>query len=398
MAAGNAGSIRATILAVFVVCIAAAAPAHAQFVFWPQSWWGSPAPFRHKQHHRHKKPRVATKAPAQDAAKGPLQVIVSIADQRISVYDDGALLARSAVSTGVPRHPTPLGVFSVIGKKRWHRSNLYSAAPMPYMQRLTWSGIALHAGVLPGYPASHGCIRLKKDFAVRLWDLTRRGTRVIIAPDDIRPVEIAHPGLLALEPKGATGPPEARAPFVDNAIVAASTVDPPLTPDGDEQRLAALQAPGATPPAVAPRKAAPISVFVSRKSMRLFVRQGFSPLFDSPVRIKDPEAPLGTHVFTLMGVWDEGAARRWTVMSMPENSSRTPAAPKGRKPGNQIVETTPEVSSPDKANAALTRIDIPQDVVERIAERLTPGSSLIVSDHGISGETGKGTDFIVLTQ
>jgi hypothetical protein len=408
MAAGNAGSIRATILVprgvvnvaigtlvAFAVCIGAAGPAYAQFLFWPQSWWGNHAPFRHKQQHRHRKPRLAKETPAQDAAKGPLQVIVSIADQRISVYDDGALLARSAVSTGVPRHPTPLGVFSVIGKKRWHRSNLYSAAPMPYMQRLTWSGIALHAGVLPGYPASHGCIRLKKDFAVRLWQLTRRGTRVIIAPDDVRPVEIAHPRLLAWEPKGASGAPESRAP-IDNAIVAASAADPRLTPDGDEQQSAALPAPGST--GVAPRKAVPISVFVSRKSMRLFVRQGFTPLFDSPVRIQDPEDALGTHVFTLMGFQDEGAARRWTVMSMPEKSLRAPEAAKGRKPGNQIVDTTPAVSSPDKANAALDRIEIPQDVVERIAERLTPGSSLIVSDHGISQETGKGTDFIVLTQ
>jgi L,D-transpeptidase catalytic domain len=396
MAAGNAGSIRAIVLATFVVCIAAAEPAHAQFMFWPQSWWGNHAPCRYKHHQRHRKPRVAKKTPPQDAAKGPLQVIVSIADQRISVYDDGALLARSAVSTGVPRHPTPLGVFSVIGKKRWHRSNLYSAAPMPYMQRLTWSGIALHAGVLPGYPASHGCIRLKKDFAVRLWDLTRRGTRVIIAPEDVRPVEIAHPRLAELEPKGAAGPPEARAPIVDNAIVAASAVDPPLTPAGDEQPLAALKAPGSTPPAVAPRKAVPISVFVSRKSMRLFVRQGFAPLFDSPVRIRHPEEALGTHVFTVMGVQDDGA-HRWTVMSLPEKSSRTPAVSKRRKPGDHIVDTAP-VSSPDKANAALARIEIPQDVVERISERLTPGSSFIVSDHGISQETGKGTDFIVLTQ
>jgi lipoprotein-anchoring transpeptidase ErfK/SrfK len=109
-----------------------------------------------------------------EVVKGPLQVIISIADQKISVYDDGTLLARSSVSTGVQGHPTPVGVFSVLGKELWHRSNIYSAAPMPYMQRITWSGIALHAGLLPGHPASHGCIRLAKDFAVRLWHLTKR--------------------------------------------------------------------------------------------------------------------------------------------------------------------------------------------------------------------------------
>ena len=75
-------------------------------------------------------------------------------------------------------------------QRKWHRSNIYSGAPMPYMQRITWSGIALHAGDLPGYPASHGCIRLKSDIAIRLWNLTKRGTRVIVTYDDVRPVEI----------------------------------------------------------------------------------------------------------------------------------------------------------------------------------------------------------------
>ena len=120
-------------------------------------------------------------AEPQDPPKGPLQIIISIADQQLSLYDNGALIARSSVSTGVQGHPTPLGVFSVISKERWHRSNIYSGAPMPYMQRITWSGIALHAGVVPGHPASHGCIRLTNDFAIRLWHLAKRGTRVIIA-------------------------------------------------------------------------------------------------------------------------------------------------------------------------------------------------------------------------
>jgi L,D-transpeptidase catalytic domain len=398
MANGNAGSIRAMILAAFAVCIVAAEPAHAQFLFWPQSqsWWSKHAPFRHKHHHRHKKPRLAKKAPAPDAPKGPLQIIVSIADQRISVYDDGALIARSSVSTGVPRHPTPSGVFSVIGKKRWHRSNLYSNAPMPYMQRITWSGIALHEGVVPGYPASHGCIRLKKDFAVRLWHLTRRGTRVVIAADDIRPVEIANPRLFAAKPKAVSAPLESRVADAQNTIMAAAAVHPPSTPDAGAQQVADVAAPDAARAAVAARKPVPISVFVSRKLSRIFVRQAFTPLFDSPITIQDPQEPLGTHVFTAMRVEDEGVGPRWTVISMPEKFPRTADASSGRKPGNQLVETTPAPSSPDKANVALDRIEIPPDVIERIAERLTPGSSLIVSDFGISRETGHDTDFIVV--
>jgi hypothetical protein len=101
-------------------------------------------------------------------------------------------------------------VFSVIEKERWHRSNLYSGAPMPYMQRITWSGIALHAGELPGYPASHGCIRLTNDFAIRLWHLTKRGARVIIARHDVVPVEITNPHLFVSKPKTASDSPENR--------------------------------------------------------------------------------------------------------------------------------------------------------------------------------------------
>jgi len=395
MSAANVRSIRATVLAALAVCTVPAGTAHARLLFWPQwgYWSGDHAPSRQSHRQRHAEPKSAKKDQAQDAPNGPLQIIISIADQRISVYDNGALIGRSSVSTGIPRHPTPLGVFSVISKQRWHRSNLYSAAPMPYMQRITWSGIALHAGVLPGYPASHGCIRLKNDFAIRLWHLTKRGTRVVIASDDIRPVEIAHPRLFASKPKAASGPSESRAAIADNAAMATATVHAPST---DTQQVTDLQALGSMQAAVVPRKVLPISVFVSRKSSKLFVRQGFTPLFDIPVRIQDPEQSLGTHVFTAMEFQNDGETLRWTVVSIPEKSPPTPS--KWRAPGKQIVETTPPVSSPDKANAALDRIELPQDVVERISELLTPGSTLIVSDYGISAETGKDTDFIVVTQ
>jgi len=138
---------------------------------------------------------------------------------------------------------------------------------------------------------------------------------------------------------------------------------------------------------------------VSRKSSKLLVRQGFKPLFDAPVNIQNPEEPLGTHVFTAMAFENEGAAGRWTVVSMPEESPRMSAGFTGARkaPAKRMIETTPPVPLPDKANTALDRIEIPQDVVERISELLTPGSSLVISDHGLSGETGRGTDFIVVT-
>ena len=156
------------------------------------------------------------------------------------------------------------------------------------------------------------------------------------------------------------------------------------------------QVPGSAPAEGAPRKIVPISVFVSCKLSKLFVRQGFSPLFDVPVKIENPEEPLGTHGFTAMQFQNEGAAIRWNVVTIPEQFPRlSEGATKQRQaPAKQIALSVP---SPDKANAALDRIEIPQDTVEKISELLTPASSLIISDDGFSHETGKDTDFIVVT-
>jgi L,D-transpeptidase-like protein len=383
----NIGSIRAIGMAVFAIFMLSGGIAHARFLFWPQYtfWPGHYAPFKHKHHHGQRNSESAKNARPEDAPKGPLQIIISIADQRVSLFDNGALIARSSVSTGTQGHPTPLGVFSVISKQRWHRSNIYSAAPMPYMQRITWSGIALHAGVVPGHPASHGCIRLKNDFAIRLWHLTKRGTRVIIAHDDVQPVEIANPHLFK------SGSPE-----FQTATVAGKSTSGSLVSHAETPEATSLQVPGSAPAGGAAKRIVPISVFVSRKLSKLFVRQGFSPLFDVPVKIENPEEPLGTHVFTAMEFQNEGAAIRWTVVSIPEEFPRmSEGATKEREaPAKQTALSVP---LPDKANAALDRIEIPQDTVERISELLTPASSLIISDNGFSHETGKDTDFIVVT-
>jgi lipoprotein-anchoring transpeptidase ErfK/SrfK len=128
---------------------------------------------------------------------GPLIIAVSIEQQKVRVYDSNGLFAESPVSTGMKGHSTPMGVFSVIQKHRMHRSNIYSGAPMPYMQRITWSGVAMHAGVLPGYPASHGCIRMPMAFAVKMWNWTRMGARVIVTPGPITPASFSHPLLVA---------------------------------------------------------------------------------------------------------------------------------------------------------------------------------------------------------
>ncbi|MGX4805196.1 L,D-transpeptidase [Bradyrhizobium guangdongense] len=146
---------------------------------------------------RNKKEAVVEK---ETGAKpqGPLVIVVSIDRQKVTIYDANGVFAESPVSTGMKGHSTPMGVFSVIQKHKFHHSNIYSGAPMPYMQRITWSGVAMHAGVLPGYPASHGCIRMPMAFAVKMWNWTKMGARVIVAPGQMTPQSFSHPMLASL--------------------------------------------------------------------------------------------------------------------------------------------------------------------------------------------------------
>jgi lipoprotein-anchoring transpeptidase ErfK/SrfK len=130
--------------------------------------------------------------------QGPLVIVVSIERQKVTIYDSNGVFAESPVSTGMKGHSTPMGVFSVIQKHKFHHSNIYSGAPMPYMQRITWSGVAMHAGVLPGYPASHGCIRMPMAFAVKMWNWTKMGARVIVTPGQMTPQSFSHPMLASL--------------------------------------------------------------------------------------------------------------------------------------------------------------------------------------------------------
>src|SRR5690348_3826059 len=138
----------------------------------------------------------AAEAAAPRPAGEPIMAIVSIKAQQVTFYDADGWILRAPVSTGVTERETPAGVFAVLEKEKDHHSTMYDDAWMPNMQRITWNGIALHGGPLPGYAASHGCIRMPYGFAEKLYDKTRIGMRVIIAPDDPAPVEISHPALL----------------------------------------------------------------------------------------------------------------------------------------------------------------------------------------------------------
>jgi L,D-transpeptidase-like protein len=350
-----------------------------------------------------------------EAAKnGVLQIVVSIGSQRVTLFSDGKPVAQGTVSTGTPGHLTPMGVFSVIQKDRYHHSNLYGNAPMYYMQRITWSGVAMHQGAVTGRPASHGCIRLTHGFAAALWPTTKLGVRVVVARNDLAPVDIEHALLFTPRPKPSEPAIEMAKPSPSDLLqVAESTgtskdagalnlsqgVGEPAKPAGSDVDPAK---PGVSPKAAPqpPKLNGQVAVFVSRKEGKVSVRQNFVPLFDMPVQIDEPGRPLGTHVFTAMGTKPDGSGMRWNVITIPTQpgatvEKRRSTRGKSKEPAQPtIVQTTP----PSTATQALDRIHLPQEAVDRIADLLVPGSSLLVSDQGASGETGRGTEFIVLTR
>jgi hypothetical protein len=314
---------------------------------------------------------------------------------------------------------------------------------MFYMHRLTWSGVAMHEGILPGYAASHGCIRMPTDFVSRLWQISKLGVRVVIARNDPVPHEFDHPKLFnprgkpvaqvsSAEPLGTAG--SASRPVV----LAQATVTDGVEPAQPSAQAAEVETTGVTPPAQAadapaatpaaetgaepekrepteaePKKPSPprnraaepskpsgqVAVFVSKREKKVFVRQGFVPVFDMPIEIANPDQPLGTHVFTAMEVQDGGGRMRWNAISMPaENLARAVDVRGGKKARNAAPAPIHNGKAPSTAAEALDRINLPPEAVERISELLTPGSSLVVSDHGLGRETGRYTEFIVLTQ
>jgi hypothetical protein len=433
-------------------------------------------------------------------AGAPVMAIVSLSHQRVTVYDANGWIMRAPVSSGQTGYETPAGVYSILQRKAEHYSNLYDDAAMPFMQRLTWSGIALHAGALPGRPASHGCVRMPHGFAERLFEVTRLGMRVIVMRDDIGPADVSHPVLFkpaAGEPDTVVGPSvvaigaeprqlvprqslrrvaaakaaeaEAAAKRLELARVAAaakykeaarankalrlaqglkiraetylrelerrlaSSAEPAAVAELEEAKgkalarlsetqtqlesvqaevqpildevahlretaLAAQRAKVAAEEEAreAKRKIAPISVFISRATQRLYVRQAFQPLFESPVTIADPNEPLGTYVFTALAYTSDETDLRWSAVSMygglhasqPQaNASRH----RGSAPGSEAHR--PDIRG---AKAALDRISIPHDAIDRLADIVSPGSALIVSDESLSRETGQATEFIVV--
>jgi ribosomal protein L14 len=415
-----------------------------------------------------------TQMTAPRPAADPIMAIVSIKSQQVTFYDADGWILRAPVSTGITGRETPAGVFAVLEKNKEHHSSLYDDASMPNMLRITWNGVALHGGPLPGYAASHGCVRMPFDFAAKVFDKAPMGMRVIVSPTDSEPVAFSDPALFvpkqdvidaapglaaaaardaddaakaAAAAKAAVAPAKraaAAAPaavrnltslkaradaelaraekalaaananpkMTDQAKAAAQTAAQTAAQDAQQNAAAKAQALAAqldtakadlkakqdaaaaaaaaakvteakraeTASAATAAKLAgvPVSIYISRATQKLYVRRAthkkwsdggelydFSQEF--PVTIKDPDKPIGTHIFT--AVARDGGGLRWTEVS---------------------------IDNGDNAKDALDRITFPQEVLDKIAPTAVPLSSIIISDEPLSSETNYRTEFVAV--
>ncbi len=381
-------------------------------------------------------------------AKTPLQVVVSRDQQSLVVYDGDTVVATSKVSTGKAGHATPTGIFSILEKRRRHELNIYSNAPMPFMQRLTWSGIALHgSNHVPDYPASHGCVRLPGKFAASLFKMTGYGMHVVISDRQIAPVEVASEMLFQPSESRPKGPALSDVPlrpaigeFNQSAVEVAMTDKRPSPVASDEEKvpirilitrrgtqesvrdlqtlLNTLGYDAGLPDGFSgPATAAAIEAFqraeglpvegkitpelieaVFRKAGHsaplngvLRVRRQFQPVFEAEVAIAEPEMALGTHLLQFQDLDTNTGQGKWFGMSL---ENRLPKTTKKRLG----ITAEGEPDRPGALERTLSRITVPKDARERLAGLLANGSSLSITDTESGLETGEGTDFITVTR
>lgn len=472
----------------------------------------APRPIKRIEKRQERRPETASQEVKTETGGPPLYAIASIEDQHLSIYGADGLIERTNISSGTSEKPTPTGVFAIIQKERWHESNLYSGAPMPFMQRITWSGIAMHTGVLPGYPASHGCIRLNGSFAERWFGMTKLGLRVVITPSDITPEPITHPNLPAPRYWPASASMAQESPKAIRSAALGSNLssdakielvslqsEPALNPvthalaersaaraalkqaeldesslgtEADKAKAAAKAVAGTLrsaerEAAVAEERAARISqsrsrpqpqrvsysdddaakaaealaiatarlktareadlaaraasasagaaserasrtvedlkdkitemgrrqetlsILVSLKDQRVYVRQALRPVFDAPVEIASPGEAIGNHIFVATAPAAGEKQLRWIAVTMPVEM---PKIKPRREPGSVAVAIPSE-----SATGALSRIKFPGEVLDFLSERVWTGASLIISDRGVP-DSGPGNDFTIETR
>ena len=352
---------RITVLAT-AAATCAASQAEAALYYWTDSdsgYWrpGPTVQQRRPKPRRHQAKKI--EAPGKESVKpqGPLIIAISIDRQSLRIYDANGFFAETPISTGMKGHPTPMGVFSVIQKQKLHHSNIYSGAPMPYMQRITWSGIAIHAGVLPGYPASHGCIRMPMTFAVKMWNWTKLGARVVVTPGEMTPASFSHPLLVAQkvvpQPVAADAPqtdapPAAKA---DKAADANATAIPPISEARLELKSTIGHDDGVKPVMAEPRASTPL-----REQTHTADARSGMPATKAPVTMTDA-APSGRNAPP------ETAARTDGVPSIGEDvkvdaksdAATSEAKPAAAKPGDiaSSDDKPVEIKSPENATAEI---------------------------------------------
>lgn len=406
----------------------------------------------------------------------PVQIVVSRKDQTLKVYRGTEVIATSNVSTGKRGHTTPTGIFSILEKRRRHFSNLYDSAPMPYMQRLTWSGIALHeSNSVPRYPASHGCVRLPRGFAKKLFGLTERGAHVVIANRQAEPQPIQHVNLVQPFDKNLASKMASLSPQASQGVAPTANIFEEPESDGSVSLLASKPAQDPIPSRImkqveilekASQNNQPIRMLIThakRGSLvrdiqqtlnelgfdagpvdglagsgtraaikrfveakagsledrsfrwdgkinrallqhlydasgkgdvatgRLYIRQGFQPLFEAPVHIEQTGQPLGTHLFSAHQSTSAPAKLEWLALNLGDQLSSEIQSELGIEQAEASGGLVPSID-------ALNRIRIPDWLQHRLSKLVSSGSSLSISDKGMSFETGNGTDFIILTR
>ncbi|EHS49625.1 ErfK/YbiS/YcfS/YnhG family protein [Rhizobium sp. PDO1-076] len=283
---------------------------------------------------------------AERQQSGPVAIVVSLSEQRVHVYRNGIRIAVATCSTGKPGHETPTGVFVVLQKDKHHRSSTYDNAAMPNMNRLTWSGIALHAGRLPGYPASHGCVRLPMDFSERLFEITHLGTPVIISGAHTDPEELVHPGMVL-------------SAYAEHEFGSA---------------VAALKGKSHPSDWTEAEKRPVTSIIASSADRRIMLVENSDILAEGSLHISGGDK-LGSHVFVLDDLHDGAKGLRWIAIS--HNN-----------------DTGGFFQSEERA---IARLKADESFLGRMRQALHPGAVLIVTDAPLSPDSRSGKDFVIMS-
>ena len=282
---------------------------------------------------------------------GPIVVVVSLTEQRAYVYRNGIIIGYTDVSTGKKGHETPTGVFTILQKDKDHVSSIYKAK-MPYTERLTWSGICLHAGSLPGYPVSHGCIHMPLEFSHLLFDVNELGATVVIADEHSGPAEAAHPSMVlspSLHKQTKVGPAAAAAKF-----------------EWEPERAAE----------------GPLSLLLTTADRKLYVYRNGIEIGFAEIVLLDSGEPLAEGVHTVL----EGDSDRMSPFDPGEKMHRwmSVSTASGTDPTEEDEETLAE------------RIHIPPYFVAQIYELLVPGTTLLITHRAATAETTTDSDFVVM--